>query len=118
MVPMAIMLATTVILLWVSSRRTPAEISTPPPNFKLEQPFSLKAALKFGVIFLGLSIAGLLAQRSLGVFGFYTVSIAGGLLSSSSAVAALTEVLFETAAKSNVMASLSRRSNTPKREPT
>jgi uncharacterized membrane protein (DUF4010 family) len=112
LVPMAIMLATTVILLWVSSRRTPAEIGTPPPNFKLEQPFSLKAALKFGVIFLGLSIAGLLAQRSLGVFGFYTVSIAGGLLSSSSAVAAAGvaaargDIQFPVAANGAVLASL------------
>jgi uncharacterized membrane protein (DUF4010 family) len=62
--------------------------SEPPPDLKLEQPFSLKAALKFGIIFLALSVAGVLAQRSLGVFGFYAVSIAGGLLSSASAVAA------------------------------
>jgi uncharacterized membrane protein (DUF4010 family) len=46
-----------------------------PRNLKLEQTFSLKAALKFGVIFLVLSVAGVLAQRSLGVFGFYAVSI-------------------------------------------
>jgi Domain of unknown function (DUF4010) len=62
--------------------------SQAPPDLKLEQPFSLKAALEFGVIFLVLSVAGVLAQRSLGVFGFYAVSIAGGLLSSASAVAA------------------------------
>src|SRR4029077_3875005 len=43
--------------------------SEPTPDLKLEQPFSLKAALKFGVIFLVLSVAGVLAQRSLGVFG-------------------------------------------------
>ena len=48
--------------------------SEPPPHLKLEQPFSLKAALKFGVIFLVLSVAGVLAQRSLGVFGFYASS--------------------------------------------
>jgi hypothetical protein len=32
-------------------------------NLKLEQPFSLPAALKFGLIFLSLHVAGTLAQR-------------------------------------------------------
>jgi uncharacterized membrane protein (DUF4010 family) len=84
LVPMLIMFAATAILL----RAAIGTISAPPPDLKLEQPFSLKAALKFGVIFLVLNVAGVLAQRSLGVFGFYAVSIAGGLLSSASAVAA------------------------------
>jgi len=53
----------------------------------IESPFSPLAALKFGVVFLGLQIAGTLAQRSLGSAGFYAVSIAGGLVSSASAVA-------------------------------
>jgi uncharacterized membrane protein (DUF4010 family) len=79
-------LATTAILLRFGAAIGPT--SELPPDLKLEQPFSLKAALKFGVIFLVLSVAGVLAQRSLGVFGFYAVSIAGGLLSSASAVAA------------------------------
>ena len=86
--------------------------SGPPPNLKLEQPFSLKAALKFGVVFLVLNVAGILAHRSLGVFGFYAVSIAGGLLSSASAVAAAGtaaahhEVPFPIAANGAVLASL------------
>ena len=53
----------------------------------LQSPFSLSAALKFGVIFLAIEIAGTLAQRTLGQFGFYVVSLAGGAVSSASAVA-------------------------------
>jgi uncharacterized membrane protein (DUF4010 family) len=53
----------------------------------LESPFSLTAAFKFGVIFLALQIAGTLAQRALGQFGFYAVSAVGGIVSSASAVA-------------------------------
>jgi uncharacterized membrane protein (DUF4010 family) len=43
--------------------------------------------LKFGVLFLILRIAGILAQRWLGSIGFYAVSLGGGLISSASAVA-------------------------------
>jgi uncharacterized membrane protein (DUF4010 family) len=57
------------------------------PTLKLESPFSLGAALKFGFIFLVLQVAGTLGQRYLGTLGFYAVSIAGGLFSSASAVA-------------------------------
>jgi uncharacterized membrane protein (DUF4010 family) len=89
-------------------RETFAPPSAPPPDFKLEQPFSLKAVLKFGFIFLALSTA----QRSLGVFGFYAVSVAGGLLSSASAVAAAGiapthhQIQFQVAANGAVLASL------------
>ena len=68
--------------------------------------------MKFGLIFLLLSVAGILAQRSLGVFGFYAISVAGGLLSSASAVAAAGtaeghhEVSFPVAANGAVLASL------------
>ena len=53
----------------------------------LQSPFSLTAALKFGLIFLALEVAGSLAQRLLGQFGFYAVSLIGGAVSSASAVA-------------------------------
>ncbi|MES2461129.1 MAG: DUF4010 domain-containing protein [Armatimonadota bacterium] len=59
----------------------------PSPSMRLESPFSLQSALKFGLVFLALHAAGTLAQRWLGPLGFYAVSIAGGLVSSSSAVA-------------------------------
>jgi uncharacterized membrane protein (DUF4010 family) len=58
------------------------------PLLTLESPFSLSAALKFGLIFFALRIAGTLAQRALGDGGFYAVSLVGGLVSSAGAVAA------------------------------
>lgn len=58
-----------------------------PPALNFESPFSLKSALKFGLIFLALQIGAVLAQKLLGQFGFYAVSVVGGLISSASAVA-------------------------------
>ena len=54
---------------------------------KMSSPFSLTAALKFGVIFLVLQVGGTLAQRAFGQTGFYIVSAVGGLVSSAGAVA-------------------------------
>ncbi len=112
LIPMLIMLATTAILLLRGAGMSAGTTSELPPDLKLEQPFSLKVALKFGVVFLVLSVAGVLAQRSLGVYGFYAVSIAGGLLSSASSVAAAGtaaahhQVSFRVAANGAVLASL------------
>lgn len=53
----------------------------------MESPFSLTAALRFGVIFLAIEVAGSLAQRAIGQAGFYAVSVVGGLVSSASTVA-------------------------------
>jgi uncharacterized membrane protein (DUF4010 family) len=53
----------------------------------LRSPFSLQAALLFGLIFLALQVVGTLANRALGQAGFYAVSIIGGAVSSASAVA-------------------------------
>ncbi|MGH7499692.1 MAG: MgtC/SapB family protein [Gemmatimonadales bacterium] len=54
---------------------------------KMSLPFSLTAAIKFGVMFLFLEVAGVLAHRALGQGGFYLVSFLGGFVSSASAVA-------------------------------
>lgn len=54
---------------------------------KMSSPFSLTSALRFGVMFLILEVTGTLAQRALGQAGFYLVSMAGGFVSSASAVA-------------------------------
>jgi uncharacterized membrane protein (DUF4010 family) len=53
----------------------------------LRSPFSLEAALLFGLIFLALQVLGTLANRALGQAGFYAVSVIGGTVSSASAVA-------------------------------
>lgn len=96
-VPLALMLVGAGAAVYVHGRRgglarpeTQAP-NTPPVNQPfpaMQSPFSLTAALKFGVIFLALRIAGTLAQRMLGAAGFYAVSVAGGVVSSASAVAA------------------------------
>jgi uncharacterized membrane protein (DUF4010 family) len=59
----------------------------PAPVLELRSPFSLASALKFGLLFLVLSVVGTLAQTALGQFGFYAVSLIGGVVSSASSVA-------------------------------
>jgi uncharacterized membrane protein (DUF4010 family) len=63
---------------------TPAQAA---PVLELRSPFSLVSALKFGLLFLALSVIGTLAQDALGQLGFYAVSLIGGVVSSASAVA-------------------------------
>lgn len=59
----------------------------PAPSLDLSSPFSLVSALKFGILFIAIGAAGGLAQRTLGEFGFYAVSLTGGVISSASSVA-------------------------------
>lgn len=59
----------------------------------LPLPFSLSAALKYGLLFLVLHVAGVVMQQSLGEMGFYAVSLVGGVVSSASAVAAAASLL-------------------------
>ncbi len=83
-----LMLATSIgMVTWSyrASLRSPEGDADP---IRLETPFSLGQALKYGALFLGLHIVGGLTQREFGDLGFYFVSVIGGLLSSASAVAA------------------------------
>jgi uncharacterized membrane protein (DUF4010 family) len=57
-------------------------------DLRLELPFSLAVALKYGVLFLILHVLGVVAQHFAGENAFYLVSCLGGLVSSASAVAA------------------------------
>jgi len=57
-------------------------------DIKLELPFSLPVALRYGLLFLALHVVGRVMQRQFGDAGFYLVTVIGGLLSSASAVAA------------------------------
>ena len=59
---------------------------------KLDSPFSLTQAIKFGALFLVLSVVGALAKSALGKGGFYAVSALGGLVSSASSVASAGEL--------------------------
>jgi uncharacterized membrane protein (DUF4010 family) len=51
MVPMLLMLLIAALLLRFGAWTAISNGDEPPPDLKLEQPFSLKAALKFGLIF-------------------------------------------------------------------
>jgi uncharacterized membrane protein (DUF4010 family) len=68
-------------------RRPPRAPTTEGMVLPLESPFSVRSAIRFGAIFVGLQIAGTLAQRGLGGGGFYAISFVGGFVSSASAVA-------------------------------
>jgi uncharacterized membrane protein (DUF4010 family) len=68
--------------------REPVAPTIETPLLHLESPFSLKAALKYGCIFLALQVVVVLAQQVLGQVGVYATSVLGGLVSSASAVAA------------------------------
>lgn len=60
---------------------------TEDPSAALELPFSLTVALKYGLLFLLLTVVSSLTLNLLGEAAFYAVSFVGGLLSSASAVA-------------------------------
>ena len=84
----AMMLAAGVLVVLVQRRGLrAAEVNADAPALRLESPFSIASALRIGLLFLALQVAGTLAQRFLGETGFYAVSLAGGLISSSGAVA-------------------------------
>lgn len=68
--------------------RGPVTSEPQQPLLNLQSPFSLKAALQFGVILVVIQMAGVLGQQTLGQLGIYVTSLLGGLFSSSSAVAA------------------------------
>lgn len=92
-IPMTLMSLAAVGAAWFLTPRLSARLGvrdTPDdhsPLPALDSPFSLTATLRFGAIFLGLQIAGTLAQRLLGDGGFLGISAVGGAVSSASAVA-------------------------------
>lgn len=69
------------------ARRPPIHIGEEKP-LAIKSPFSLRSAIKFGAIFLALQVSGTVAESFFGRFGFYAISVIGGLVSSASAVAA------------------------------
>jgi uncharacterized membrane protein (DUF4010 family) len=81
--PLLLMLVSSALLWWRAAKRP--ELGAP-PSLKLESPFSLTAALKFGLVFLALNVAGGLAEHHLGAASFYVVSALGGLISSASSI--------------------------------
>lgn len=75
--------------LLIARYRSPGAATTDSSRAELplSSPFSITSALKYGLMFLVLQIAGVLAQRSMGQGGFYFVSLLGGLISGASTVA-------------------------------
>lgn len=86
LLPLSLMLATSAIFWRRITRQRGGQPAA--PLVQVQSPFKLSMALKFGLVFLALNVAGALAQRSFGSSSFYFVSIAGGLLSSASSIAA------------------------------
>lgn len=79
----------------------------------LHSPFSVSAAIKFGVMFLIIQVVSTIAMRELGAFGLYAVALIGGVVSSVGAVASIAnlaergEITPQIAALSVVMTSIS-----------
>ena len=84
--PLALMLLSSAGLA-LRRLRSAASTEGEAPTLPLKSPFSLLAALKFGLLFLVFQVVGTVGQHLLGQFGFYAVSAVGGLVSSASAVA-------------------------------
>ena len=84
--PLALMVIGSVLLSRLGQRADPGD-EKDAPELTLELPFSLQAALKFGLLFLGFEVLGAFAQEWFGQWGFYVVSVIGGVFSSGSAVA-------------------------------
>jgi uncharacterized membrane protein (DUF4010 family) len=83
-----LMLLSGVAMLIARFRSRTADVPDPAQaELPLSSPFSITTALRYGLLFLVLQIAGVLAQRSLGHSGFYVVCLLGGIVSGASAVA-------------------------------
>lgn len=86
LLPVGLMLAMTGVVAVLAQIGQPHDGETA-PTLHLASPFSLQSALKFGLLFLAMEVAGSIAQSVLGEAGLYAVSFVGGLVSSASAVA-------------------------------
>jgi uncharacterized membrane protein (DUF4010 family) len=68
---------------WLRPRTDPA-----PAELDLDSPVSLAKIIRFGAMFVAIQVAGTLAQRFLGPYGFIVVALIGGTVSSASTAAA------------------------------
>mgnify|MGYP001500255267 CR=1 FL=1 len=83
LLPVGLMLALSLVL----ALRAPVPDGDEAPEVRLTSPFSVRAALEFGLVFLVLNVIATLGQRYLGAAGFYAVSFLGGMVSSASSAA-------------------------------
>lgn len=82
--PLLLMALAASAAIWKSR---PHEVSES-TELQMGSPVSLSKVLRFGLLFLTIQVAGTVAQRFLGGFGFLAVAIVGGLVSSASTAAA------------------------------
>lgn len=81
--PLLTMAAVAGLIAWLKYRRNGGVAK----QIKLSSPLSWARIVKFGALFIGIEVAGTLAERHLGNFGFLAVSFVGGLVSSASTTA-------------------------------
>lgn len=89
--PVSLMIIVNLLLLWIWRNDRPVEA----PIIKMESPFSLRSALTFGLLFAVITVIGTIAEQLAGNFGFYAVSFAGGIISSSSTAATAAHLVAE-----------------------
>lgn len=82
--PVAAMTLAAIGAIWSQRRRARVDINA----LELSSPLSLSKVFRFGLIFLAIEIAGSVGQRYLGQYGFFAVSVLGGLVSSASTTGA------------------------------
>jgi uncharacterized membrane protein (DUF4010 family) len=87
------LLAMTAVAAYFAFRRRTAASDPADLELHLGSPVSLKKVTWFGVLFLGIQIAGTLAVRWLGNSGVLLVSLIGGMVSSASTTAATANLL-------------------------
>ena len=114
--PLGAMTLAALVFLW----RHKGSRQDPIGELKLSSPVALGKVFKFGLLFLVIEIAGSLAERYLGHFGFLLVSVVGGFVSSASTVGAAAALAMhdkitpQTAGLATVLASMaSALSNLP-----
>ena len=81
--PLFSMILVSVLLAWQAREEEHGTL----PEIAVSSPFSLRTALQFGLVFFVLMIISGFAQHIFGSIGFYAVSLAGGMISSSSVTA-------------------------------
>jgi uncharacterized membrane protein (DUF4010 family) len=62
-------------------------------TLRLDSPVSFRRVFEFGALFLAVEVAGTLGDRYLGHYGFYAVSIIGGIFNSASTTVAAGQML-------------------------
>lgn len=82
--PLVAMTLAVGVCIWLQRKHGQTDVG----KLQLSSPLQLGKVFRFGLIFLAIEVVGSLAQRYLGHFGFLTVSVIGGLVSSASTAGA------------------------------